>query len=405
MPRLKCEIAESLRPEMNTPSEFFNRLVDVARAYSSELSKRSGVESVFLYGSTAYGTVSRFSDLDIALVYSEPFPQCWVEHRIVEGVKVDIVSVPLYAVKELTAQHYDMPWFVLKSILLGGPHSVLYDPNGHIAAAKRALLNADWERDIAVPWCLRWLRSEVIKTAARAKEADSSQAVALLRQAIFVLDQMFYVLYTERRPSVAAEKLGVAGYAELTESIFSAVAPRPEHVSALIEAYRELWNYTLVQAYAPIRQRLLQAGVQNPEKLELIGNYGLYWSGHRLHELGRVFAEVDLALNWSAFELEHQAPLSAWNLIQWCAHPKSAEHRWRAISAALSDIGLDVSDVVEGLLADTAFKQLFVRLETAYKRAQDPAVSEPQVHTAAQQTEELCRRVEAALANRASGAV
>jgi predicted nucleotidyltransferase len=388
---------------MNTPSEIFNRLVNVARAYSSELSKRNGVESVFLYGSAAYGTVSSFSDVDIALVYSEPFPQCWVEHRIVEGVKVDIVSVPLYAVKELTAQHYDMPWFVLKGILLGGPHSVLYDPNGHIAAAKQALLDVDWERDIAVPWCLRWLRSEVIKTAAKAKEADPSQAVALLRRVIFDLDHMFYVLYTEKQPSVTAEKLGVAGYADLAASIVSTVAPRPEHVSALIEAYRELWNYTLAHAYAPIRQRLLQAGVQEPEKLELIGDYGLYWPGHRLHELGRVLAEVDLALNWGAFELERQAPLSAWILL-WGVHPQSAERRWRAISAALNDIGLDVADVVEGLLADTAFKQLSARSDTAYKRAQDLIVSEPQVRTAARQAEELCSRMEAALVSRAPGA-
>jgi len=144
-------------------------------------------------------------------------------------------------------------------------------------------------------------------------------------------------------------------------------------------------------------------GVQEPEKLELIGDYGLYWPGPRLHELGRVLAEVDLALNWGAFELEHQAPLSAWSRL-WGVHPQSAERRWRAISAALNDIGLDVSDVVDGLLADTAFKQLSARSDTAYKHAQDPTVSEPQVRTAAQQAEELCRRMEAALARRAPGA-
>ncbi|MGC8832643.1 MAG: hypothetical protein ACP5R4_01210 [Armatimonadota bacterium] len=51
-------------------------------------------------------------------------------------------------------------------------------------------------------------------------------------------------------------------------------------------AHRELWSHTLTYAYAPICRRLMEMGVQNPDKLELIGDHGLFWLGCRLREFG-----------------------------------------------------------------------------------------------------------------------
>lgn len=391
---------------MSTLNGISARLLSVARVYTSaELSKRTGVEGVMLYGSTAYGTATDFSDVDIALICSEPEPRCWIEHRIVDGIKVDVVYVPLSGFKVLAEQPYIpsdifVPWFVLKSLFLGGPHSILYDPSGYIALAKQNLSKLDWKRHVAAPWCLGWLRDRVIKGAAEVKEAASSHAADLLMRLVSDFNYMLIVLCVEKEPSVIAEKLGLAGYADLIASV-SAVAPGPELASALLEAYRELWTHTLTHAYAPICRRLIEMGVQNPDKLELIGDYELFWPGYRLHELGRVIAELDLMLRWSAYELERQSLLSAWNMM-WGMHPKTVERRWMAVANALRDISLDVSDIVEGMLADTAFKQLSVSTETAYRRAQDRTVLEPYVHTAVQQAEGLCVLAEAVLMRLAS---
>lgn len=383
-------------------------LLGAAQSYAAHLSKRPGVEGIFLYGSVAYGTAGQFSDVDIAVVLPAPLPDYPIEHRLFESTKVDVVAVTSEALKAAGTKRPfsppdNVPWFILRSLLLGGPQSVLYDPDGRITSVKRALSDISWIRHLAAPWCLNWLRVDITKMVGRAKDAPLPEARGLLAQVLSCLNQTLGLLSVEKRAVVTAEALGIVNYAEAAAEIANAVAPEPERLSALIQAYRQFWSYTLAQAHTPIRQRLLGMGISDPEKLELAGDYGIYWPGPRIHELGRVLAEVDLALRWSEFAVRNGDAMTAWGLLGWTSGPGTTKRRWQAIAAALGDAGFAVSDIVEKMVADTTFKRLATAAEGAYQHAQQKVVSEAQIRRAVQQAEELCNRMEAVLTRLASG--
>ncbi|MGQ9696617.1 MAG: hypothetical protein ACUVRO_01300 [Armatimonadota bacterium] len=128
------------------------------------------MDGAFPYGSAACGKAKQFSDVDIAPVCPEPLPECRIQHRILDGTTVDVVLTSREALEVAASRQPPSPlnvsgieWFILKSLFLGEPHSVLYDANGRITLTKHHLANAaNWERDVALPWCMQWLRQDIV---------------------------------------------------------------------------------------------------------------------------------------------------------------------------------------------------------------------------------------------------
>ena len=86
-----------------------------------------------LYGSLSYNQVTPFSDLDIFVVTTELEHSPAVEHRLKDGIRVDLIWEPLEKWRKIQySKPRYMPWYLVKALLFGTENAILYDPQGVI---------------------------------------------------------------------------------------------------------------------------------------------------------------------------------------------------------------------------------------------------------------------------------
>src|SRR5438132_13971273 len=83
---------------------FRERLLSVAHRYAEGLQRRPNVTGLAIYGSLACcdpADITEFSDIDFALILDGELPSYFVEHRVVEGIRLDVLYFPRSLVVDL----------------------------------------------------------------------------------------------------------------------------------------------------------------------------------------------------------------------------------------------------------------------------------------------------------------
>lgn len=359
-------------------------LLSVAFPYAEFLRRRSGLVGILLYGSLSRGRLTPFSDIDLAVFY-EGAPTWEVEHRLASGEKVDVIGFPLADVTGLLSpppRSMDVGYpfsLVLQSLLLSGEETLLFDPTGELRRVKANLGGEATFRALnrvslsdGYHGFYRPNRDEAVSLLERGDAAGSLGKAKWCGGALGYLLRVHTVEKSTRR---AAERLGVPGFADRREELASIRAASPEAAEAVWAATQALWDYALWTAAEPLREHLRSLGVADPDRLEMVGEYDLFWPGRNLNELGRVMVEVPTALRWCRFELDKGMGEEALGRLWGCRGTQDVRHRWERLSAALQDTGYDCSSVIAPMLASPDFARLSERLDAALE-----AVERKDVH-------------------------
>lgn len=348
------------------------RLLQVALPYAESLNGRAGVVGVMLYGSLVRGSLTPFSDVDIALFY-ESDPPHRIEHRLVSGTKVDLISFPLQDVTNLldpipSGLYCGFPFsYVFESLLLAGPESILHDPTGEIARVKTRLLEETSYRRLAMAPIREELGRtyvDAIKDARHMLEQDCArEALGKAQRAADALAECACACTISKRTDEAADMLGMLAFAAHYYETMK-LASAPEHVVEDVwAATRALWEHSKQAASVPLKDRLRQHGIGDLDHLELIGDYDLFWPGGGINELGRVLAEVDLSIRWCRSELDRGSGQQSLDYLWACKGSGGIRRRWERLDAALSDTGYDCSEMIKRMLQGEEFSTLGDRLD------------------------------------------
>lgn len=365
------------------------KLMAVAREYADRLAPEPDVVGMALYGSLASGEppeLTHLSDVDIALILDRELPAHFTEHRLVNGVKVDVLLFSLDTVRGLVREPpqslYGGGWvlhFLIKSFLLGGAEAILFDPTGEIARVKRALNSGAAYRALAVPDARRWTeefaRAYLVPAAQHLGREEWSDALNKAGAALWLLDPALQMLAAAKTPEKVARRLGVARFYEIAAELRKQAGPDADAYDSFAQAAQALWAGTRPRVFEPIRERLLRAGVPDPDRLELAGDHALFWAGNRIHEFGRVIAEVDLSFVWSR-EKQEQGDLFGAQQMLWACDAERTRKRCEGLAAALDAMGYNVYDIVTEGLEDVEFHRLAAavdeRQRSLYQRMVSP---------------------------------
>jgi predicted nucleotidyltransferase len=384
-------------------------LLAIAARFADDLRQRPGVQGAFLYGSLARGDLSPFSDVDVAVIYRDgSVPPYNAEHRLVDGVKVDAISFDLAAIRlmathppdEVTGVGY-LDWLAIEGLLLGDDQHVLYDPQHAIWEAKRGIRARTSYEAIARRTVAVWMREmDALLTHAREALAHGNLSDAIWKSADVArwARGTLTTLGRHKELAVAAQRVGVDELPPPVRELLAMEAPPKQAVAAKLAAAEDLWRYSVAQAWDAILSRLVAAGVDRPLKIKLVGDYNLFWRGERLHELGRVPAEVEYSFRASHCELERDNAAGANGVLGFCGTSDEITGRWAAIAKALAAHGHDVSPIVGALLASAEYQRLAAALDRANDAVQ-PSVRTPAEATHAVELATAVRDMVARVAN------
>jgi len=360
-----------------TGKERRSGLMATACAYAKALRKRKGAAGLALYGSLAGdpSELTRFSDIDIAVILDGPMPEHFTEHRLVGGIKADLLLFRLDNLREIgkrsPEQLRDSTWtegLFIKGLMKGGTDTVLFDPTGEIKRVKKKLTTR-----IAWPDLARMNAGVVMKDAESAleeavnlaKKGEYRQSQANAGYALDLLLTAMQELGNTKKPAVAAERMGVPALARRYASLRKRLAPDGRAVDVCWRANRAIWDFLLREFYAPIEARLREEGVPDPDSIELAGDHPLFWPGNRIHEYGRLKAETELTFRWSRQELEEGRTGEAFDMMSWFGAARELRKRCAGLSAALRAIGHDVTPAVRRVLRLESFRKLMAEAENA----------------------------------------
>jgi predicted nucleotidyltransferase len=376
--------------QMNQTDAIRNKLMTVANSYAQTLQSRPYIVGLVLYGSLARGGLTPFSDVDIVAIYDGKLPDYRCEHRLINDVKVDVIFEQLDKVKDLAArvahnEESNVSGYFMESLLLGGMDTILFDPTGEIARTKRELNQITNYQRFVQPRASEWFHSIVNENLSKASESLQkgafSRAIEWAKWAAEGFKDVMQTLTAIKDVKAGADALNIPEFYTIFEKLKRMTSPAKVAVEALWQAGFDLWDYSLKHVYEPIKSKLTDEGVETPEKLELIGDYRLFWPGNRLRELGREIAEVNLSFQWSRYESEHGNISESLDVLWNCRDSETMFKRWKQIGVALKDKGYDVSDIIEQLLDDAEFKRLAAMLDQANQRVkiQDTSASEAEL--------------------------
>jgi hypothetical protein len=353
----------------------------IARGYSPTLRKRPGVVGLALYGSLAGdpAELTSFSDVDVAIILKGKMPRHFTEHRLVRGVKADLLFFHLDRLRTMgrwsPARLARASWIedlFLKGLLRGGPDTVLYDPTGEIARAKRRLAACATVREVA----RRRQARELLQAGKMLTQAKRQMALGRHRQArqwagsvLWYLTEAMLDVGETKRLALAAARLGVPGAARRIEALSESRVRGRASVAACRRAEVAVRDYLRREVYAPVEARLRREGVRDPDRLEFTGTLPLFWPGNRLDEYGRLKAEAELTLRWSGRLLAAGRAYDAFNMLTSFMSVGDQRIRCGALADALRLLGHDVRPIVERCLASPAFRRLRARAERAQGRA------------------------------------
>jgi predicted nucleotidyltransferase len=353
---------------MDTLEAVQERLLAVATRCARDLQARHQPAALLLYGSLARGGLTPFSDVDIAVVVPGALPAYRVEHRLVDDVKVDVIFSQMAAVTDLTVHvpqslvgSPQVSAYLLESLLVAPEWIVLFDPTGAIRRVKQELQRLTRYETLALPWgreiYLGLLTSDLAPAVEQLQAGDWSGAMERARRIAQDLCITLRILTGIKDTEAATRGHNIPEFSVIVKEVKQLCSPPREAVRAVYLALSSLWEYSLRTAYEPVIERLALAGVDEPERLELIGAYEFYWSGYRLTELGRVTADIGLSLQWSRFELERQDLTEALWALRKCDSAAAMNRIWAAIGTALLTAGHDLTALVRSLLDDPEFRR------------------------------------------------
>ncbi len=363
-------------------ANYRDRLMEVARDYAAEVAQRPGVVGVGLYGSLASGDLTRFSDVDLFAVMEGELPRCEVEHRLVDGVKVDLIHARLADARRFAEETPRSLWrggflsgYVAESLLRSPMESVLADPSGEVAALKRAAQRRHDYRRLTLPDARfhfhRYGDTEE-KVTALLDAGDAPMATQWLLGGVYGLEFLVEALTLRKDRRAGAEALGIPEVHALSNTLKAALGPPCAAAEAHWAALRAFWDENHALGVWPLLERLGEAGVADAERLELIGDYNLFWPTYRLHELGRVFTEMELSLAWSRHHLDRGEPLQAESRLWAFSTAEETTQRWRSLADALRDAGYPCDDLVERLLAAPEYQRLGAEVDRGYDAVRSP---------------------------------
>lgn len=375
-----------------------NHLLSVALPYAESLRNRPGLVGILLYGSLVRGSLTAFSDIDMAIFY-EDSPVCRIEHRVVDHIKVDLIAFPLTDVTKLlhpipSSLDVGFPFsYVLESLLLGDSESILYDPSGELRRVKTRLDEQTSFPALKLASCSngyhQYYRTGRDKAGKLLEQGDFLGALDQAQWSGWALTHLLREFTTLKDTREAAERLEILDFAGRSEELAAILAPSHEDSEAVWAATQALWEYSLQAAAAPVREHLRAQGVSEPDGLELIGNYDLFWPGDRLHEFGRVIGEVDLSLRWCRSDLDRGKGAAALKRLWACQGQQIIRHRWECLAAALTATGYDCSAIIEAMLNGTEFTRLGKRLDEAVQASQRKDATAEMAHHTLELTDDM----------------
>ncbi|MBM3216629.1 nucleotidyltransferase domain-containing protein [Candidatus Poribacteria bacterium] len=361
------------------------RLWTTARTFAATLENRPNVVGLILYGSLAHGGLTPFSDVDIAAVMDGALPEHFAEHRVVGGIKADLIFVERESLLDLLVhvpKHFYEPertWtfeYVLDSLVRAGPEVALYDPTGLIERVQTELQRLTSFRRLVLPSAQWWFRQAETNPLTEAKahlqagEAGVARGKACHAAGDFC--RAFAWVNGEKEFRVAAERLGLSEAIDLWVEIERLRPFDRDAAGELWAATGALWRFTLERAYNSVLDALRQVGVQDPEAQELTGSDALFWPGNRIHELGRVAAEMKTSLDWCRYDIDHGETRDGIERLWACETAASIRERWEGIRDTLGNLDHDVSGIVDPMLADAEFARLSERMDRARDAIRPP---------------------------------
>jgi hypothetical protein len=380
------------------------KLLAIARRYVDENHSRPGVAGMVLYGSLASGDppeLTQFSDVDIALILDRELPAHFTEHRLLDGVKVDVLFFHIDTARGLVSRQperlYQDGWltqYLIKSFLLGDPATVVFDPTGEIARIREQFRGMTTHAQMALTDARRWveeIEQELLTTARKQlREGDFEEALKRAGWTLRWLEGTLQTVAATKKLPPATERLDLPQFILLAAELRQILSPGRAAVEAYWQAAHALWDHTFRNLFEPIRAELRRAGVTEPDKLELVGDYRLFWGGNRLHEYGRVIAEVDLSFTWSQHELDQANEFHALDLL-WACDAEDTRRRCEGLVDALKAVGHDISRHVEPLLAASTFELLAAEADQALAATQRQNCSSEEAERAVDLARELHR--------------
>jgi predicted nucleotidyltransferase len=359
-------------------------LLQIALPYVESLKSRPHLVGILLYGSLVRGGITPFSDIDMALFY-EGDPPNRFEFRRAEGEKVDLISFPLEAVTKLLnplprSMDAGFPFsYVLESLLLSGEDSILFDPTDELlrvktrlkeevsfAALNRVSLNKGYHA---------FYRPNYDTACSLLEQGDATGALEKAKWCGGALGILLKEHTRLKDPQEAADRLGIPDYATRRKALASLAAPTDEQAEAVRAATQTLWDFTLGRAAEPLKERLQSQGAGDTGRLELIGNYDLFWPGDILYEFGRLMEEVPYALRRCRYDFDQGKGAESLQHLWGCRGTKGVKHRWERLGAALKGMGYDGDSVIEPMLESAEFIRLGERLEQAMKATETQEVN------------------------------
>jgi hypothetical protein len=393
------------------------RLMATARQYVGSIQSKPGLVGIVLYGSLAWGDPSEltpFSDVDLALLLDGEPPAHGAEQRLAEGMKLDVSLISMGWLREQLGpqpeRREEDNWVhnvLLKSFLLGNEETILFDPAGEIAQARREFNALTSFPAMALPGARRWLREVEERHLVPAREQWQDrrfrEVIDHCGHALRTLDSILLTLAHTKNRELAAPRLGVPRFSTAASELRQMLTPDTAAAQAYWQTALDLWGYTYHRVYEPLRSELRSAGVVDPDRLEMAGDYPLFWAGNRIVELGRLTADVDLSLTRSHYELARGNVYEALTQL-WPCDVNSTIARCQGLAAALEEIGHDITAIVIPFLEDQEFRRLGAEVNEAAQKTRRQEVSSTGAERAVRLAEELRQILGDLLASRAGGA-
>jgi predicted nucleotidyltransferase len=389
-----------------------SKLMDTAQRYADSIQSQPGVVGIVLYGSLASGDppeLTQFSDVDLSLVVDRELPAHFSEHRLRDAVKVDVILFHESTLRDLASRRperlYQGGWllhYLIKSLLLGRADTILFDPTGQITRAKQKLNEWTTYHAMVLPDARRWLdeaeREYVAASQQQLQQGNHREAVKRSGDALWLLEDILKMLAATKQLELATDRLGVPQFSTAAAHLRAMLSPAMASVEAAWQAAQSLWRFTFEHVFRRAEAELLGAGVEEPARLELPGDHSLFWGGNRIHEFGRVIAEVNLSLTWSRFELV-RGNLNQALAMLWACNRACTTRRCQGLASALLEVGYDISSIVTQCLESAQFQRLADESDRAMEETQSRNVTAAQAERAVLAAQELKRMVDGVIAS------
>jgi predicted nucleotidyltransferase len=381
------------------PNALREQLLSIALPYAESLKSRPGLVGILLYGSLARGGLSPFSDIDLAVLY-EGEPPHQIEHRVVEGKKLDVIAYPLECVTGLLdplprSMDVGPPFFsrAFESLLRSGNDAILYDPTGELLRVKTRLNEAvsfdALKRASLSNGYLHFYCPNIQQARSLLEQGDAPGALDKAKWCGWALGLLIRDATLLKETREAAERLGIPAFADKSDELAMMSAPPREAIEAGWAAQQALWDHSLATAMEPIREKLRSEGVEEPDQLEIAGNYDLFWPGEYLTELGRTQGEVSYGLRRCRYDLDQGRSAAALQYLSGNGGSPYARTRWERLSVALKATGYDCSSLIASMLDSPEFARLGEHADRAMKALAKKEATPEAAQRALSLTEEM----------------